>query len=449
MNNIKIITLSLSFFQVAYRFYNNTLQTIFFNDKQNLQPKLQSIYLARIIKKQLSLGCFLLDLGNNQQALLKITKNSSTFHEGQKVLVQVVKEPTTPNKHAVVTEDLNIASPLLVYKPLARGIIFAKNIPSSDYPKITTTLKLNDEGIVIRSSYKHNLLPNLQTSLQNLRELYQSLQQCTKVGVAYQPHFLSRLISNNSKLIPNTIILDEIEDVSFCKNFLQQHDYLPTQLKIKDDNNAKYSPEVLLNYLQELIQPVFQINKELSLNYFETEAFNYIDVNYKGSYNVISKKEEALYKANLSVLESIAYNIMLKNLSGQILVDVLKITGKQYKHNLLKSLQKYFLIDDNKTTVLGFSNLGIMEIARQKVTDSLSIYTKTNFNYKVFQLFIQIINVAKARPTASINIICTKAQHNAILQLASTEVTNVNSWLSKPLGFIINESSKVPILQIR
>lgn len=448
MNDVKLVTLSLSFFQVGYRFYNNSLQGIFFNDLQSLQPKLQSIYLAQVIKKQLSLGCYLLNLGNNQQALLRITKNVGTLHDGQKILVQVVKEPTTPNKYAVVSKDLNINAPLLVYKPLSKGIIFAKNIPSSDYPKITTTLNLQNEGIVIRSNYKHNLLPNLQSSLQELKKLYQSLLQCTKVGLVQEPHFLSRLIVNNSKLIPNTLILDNVDDVSFCKNFLQQHNYFPTKLKVKEEGNEEFSTEVLLNYLQELTQPVSQINEEVSLNYFETEAFNYIDVNYKGSYSISSNKEEALYKANLNALESIASNIMLKNLSGQILIDVLKVTGKQYKHNLLKSLQKYFLIDDNKTTVLGFSNLGIMEVARQKVTDSLSIYSKNNFNYMVFQLFINLINIAKTKPKNKVSIVCTKAQQGVILKLAEVEINNINSWLASPLGFIINEDSKVPMLQM-
>lgn len=449
MNHIKIVTLSLSFFQTAYRFNDDTLQAIFFNDKQSLQPKLQSIYMAQVIKKQPSLGCYLLNLGNNQQALLKVSKSSATLHDGQKILVQVVKEPTVPNKHAVVTTDLSITSPLLVYKPLGKGIIFAKNIPSSDYSKIATTLNLQNEGIVIRSSYKHHLLFKLQDSFQELKELYQTLKQHTKIGLVHQPNFLSRLINNNYRLLPNTMILDNATDIKFCKNFVKLHDYLPTKLKVKEEGNENYSLEILLNYLQELKQPVIQINEELSLNCFETEAFNYIDVDYKGNYNVLSSKEEALYNANLNALEYIASSIMLKNLSGQILVDVLKVTGKQYKHNLLKSLQKYFLIDDNKTTVLGFSNLGLVEIARQKVTDSLSVYATTNFNYRIFQLFIKIINIAKNKPTTKINIVCNKIQQDAILKLAQTEINTVNSWLASPLGFIINEDSKAPVLQTK
>src|SRR5699024_3466347 len=64
--------------------------------QNNNQPKLGSIYYAKIIKYQKSLDCYFIDLGNNQYALLKnnyqtklLLKNPT---EGQKILVIITKE---------------------------------------------------------------------------------------------------------------------------------------------------------------------------------------------------------------------------------------------------------------------------------------------------------------------------------------------------------------------
>ncbi len=438
-NHVSLYHISTSFFSLSFIFKNNILVNI--NSENELSNiKIGNIFLSKIIEKNPSLGVYFVDIGMDKKALLKINQKNSNFFIGQKIIVQIIKEEIIPNKSAVVTDDIVFEGALVRYKPFGKQIIFSKKLSDDDKEKLTLEFvnnenKLSDEGIVIRSLYKHNYFIKLQEELNVFRNLYKDISQINKIGLLHTRPTLEKLLINNHKLVPNEIIIDNILDLNNTKELLKKYNFLDIKLHINTEKENLYQKLELQSYLDEISSSVLQLNPNISLIFYHTEAFNYIDVDFKGTSDLTSTKENSFYQTNLEIIPYIINQIILRNLSGQILIDLLKINKKLYKNNIIKKTQDIFNKDLNKSSVLGFSNLGILEIARQKTKESIVSVIKSNL-FQIFKLFLDITNIINKNPLSRITV---EVPENLFFYLKDLQINDfdiINTKLIQPINFV-------------
>lgn len=98
----------------------------------------------------------------------------------------------------------------------------------------------------------------------------------------------------------------------------------------------------------------------------ETEALSVIDVNTGKSVHG-HHKEETLAEFNLKAIPWIVRQIILRNLSGIIIIDFIDMKQEQHQKQVLEALEQQFAAwDRRKTQIMGFTRLGLVEISRER-----------------------------------------------------------------------------------
>ncbi|MDR0484200.1 MAG: ribonuclease E/G [Alphaproteobacteria bacterium] len=438
MNNTKLIINSSSFYLSVFSIKNNILQNIFYQNQNS--PKVNSIYLARVDKVMESLGGSFVNLGGKQEAFLKFNKNQNKPKIGEKILVQVVKTETIPNKKAVVSQDITLRGALLVLKPLSKNIIFSKKLTDDDKQKIVASIG-NSLGFIIRSLYKHNYLEDLKTESYRLKNLWENIKSQKEVGLVYEASLLENIILDYAKNSSVEIIADTIEQHKQVQNVLNNYKFLEVNSKVYTEKEDILDFYDIRESLMDIQSTNLQLGDSFNLVFFESDSFNYIDVNFAGEIS-FNSKEEVAYKTNMEILPIAVNQILLRNLSGQILIDVLKITNKQYRNNLLDRCKKLLSTDENKATVLGFSNLGLLEISRQKTQDSFKLISKS-LDYQLHLLIIKLRSLV-ASNSEKLTIVASSKHLDKLKTVANKELSELNIYIN----YEINESCKIPELRL-
>lgn len=96
-----------------------------------------------------------------------------------------------------------------------------------------------------------------------------------------------------------------------------------------------------------------------------TQAMTVIDVN-SGKYDRNLISEDAFYQINLSAATEIARQIVLRNLSGIIIVDFICMKKKENDIKLLEYLAELLQNDLNSARIIDITKLGLVEITRKK-----------------------------------------------------------------------------------
>ncbi len=101
----------------------------------------------------------------------------------------------------------------------------------------------------------------------------------------------------------------------------------------------------------------------------ETEALIAIDVNTGRAKN----KDKMILQTNLEAAETVARQLRLRNMGGLIIVDFIDMRARRDQMAVYRTLRDRLKNDKAKTQVLQISQLGLLEMTRQRLHESLSI----------------------------------------------------------------------------
>jgi len=302
----------------------------------------------------------------------------------QPVLVQVVKEPIG-SKGARLTSNVSVAGRYLVLLPNSfhRGVSrkiedrnarerLKKFIRSFEMPK--------DMGLICRTA---SCLATPDQLIDEAHELLESWQT---------------IMDNFNKADSPTILFEESDLIK--RALVQAIDKRMERVLIDDYNiyqtlkrmYSRYSSEhtLRLEYYRDKV-PMFErfnvereIEKSLRrkiwlpsggyLFFDKTEAMTTIDVNSgrSTSNNAQSDVEESLVRINLEAAEEIARQLRLRNIGGLIICDFIDMRLRKNQRRILEKLKECMKTDSAKTTVLGMSEFGLVEMTRQRSRGSLA-----------------------------------------------------------------------------
>ncbi|MFT4901245.1 MAG: ribonuclease G [Lentimonas sp.] len=109
----------------------------------------------------------------------------------------------------------------------------------------------------------------------------------------------------------------------------------------------------------------------------ETEALISIDVNTGSHKNKNKDGKDFILQVNLEAASEIARQVRLRNIGGLIILDFIDMKAKQDRNAVLSRMRKEMANDKAKNHILPISTLGIMQMTRQRHSESHSsgIYT--------------------------------------------------------------------------
>ena len=305
-----------------------------------------------------------------------------TLHEGQSIIVQVIKDPLG-DKGARLTTELTIPARHLVYLPFSDHIGVSQKISDPDErERLRNLLKeIVDElgatgGYIVRTVAESVSRDELVEDIQFLIKLWKRIQLTIK-----EPGFTG-LAHEDIPLILRTmrdLVHDDIERVRIDSNLafnkaLEFIDEIIPAIKSKLEQYRGLRPIFDLFSIEDEINKALEKKVLLKsgghLVIEQTEAMTTVDVN-TGGFVGRRNMEETLFKTNLEASHALARQLRLRNIGGIIIVDFIDMKDEEHKRQVMRALEKSLAQDRVKTFITQMSSLGLVEVTRKRTRESL------------------------------------------------------------------------------
>ena len=102
----------------------------------------------------------------------------------------------------------------------------------------------------------------------------------------------------------------------------------------------------------------------------ETEALIAVDVN-TGHYKGNGSQEDAIREVNLEAVQEVARQLRLRNIGGLVVLDLIDMKSRKHQREVVRKLKDELKRDRARTNVLDISELGLLEMSRQRQDSSI------------------------------------------------------------------------------
>ena len=305
--------------------------------------------------------------------------------KGQKILVQVVKEPIS-TKGPRLSCELSLAGRYLVMVPFSNTVNVSKKITDSAertrLQRLISSIKPEGFGVIIRTVAQGKDVKELDSDLRNLVERWDEGMKLLKtakpkdkiIGEMNRANSILRDVLNESF---DSIQVDDKDLFQEIKTFVKN--IAPDKEKILKQYTGKAKIFEITGVEKQLKTSFGQSVSMLNGGYLiieHTEALHVIDVNSGNKSNKEDNQEDTALKVNLDAADEIARQLRLRDMGGIIVIDFIDMRRIENKRKLLAKMKEAMKDDRSKHTILPLSKFGLMEITRQRVRPELSITTK-------------------------------------------------------------------------
>ena len=157
--------------------------------------------------------------------------------------------------------------------------------------------------------------------------------------------------------------------------------------------------------------------------------------------------EETIFKTNLEAATAIARQLRLRNLGGIIIIDFIDMKDAEHRRQVLRTLEKMLERDHAKTSLTGVSELGLVEMTRKRVRESLGqvmcepcaicqgrghLKSAETVCYEIFR---EILREARAYDNKEFLVLASSAVIDRLLDEESANVADLEEFISCTIQF--------------
>ena len=298
----------------------------------------------------------------------------------QELLVQIIKEPVG-NKGARITTNLTIPGRYAVLMPNTEYVGVSRKITDEAERKRLRQIAREacppGKGIIVRTLAKGIAAKELEEDFQELVALWEGLaKRIPKVSVPGLVHqevnLVSRAIRDWIDDEVEVITVNQPEVAEEMRKALKELGHPAAnhvRLNYKEDIFSDYGID---NTIRQALRPKVWLKSGGYLVIQQTEALTVIDVN-TGKYVGDKSLKDTILHINQEAALEIVRQLRLRNLGGIIIVDFIDMTAEEDKEQLLKVLEEAAAKDKLKCQVMGLTQLGLIEMTRKKVGQTLEV----------------------------------------------------------------------------
>ncbi|KPC50094.1 ribonuclease G [Amantichitinum ursilacus] len=302
-------------------------------------------------------------------------------HEGQPVVVQVIKDPIG-TKGARLSTQVSIAGRFLVFLPQEKHIGISQRIENGDERehlrnRMARLLPPDHLGYIIRTSADHATDAELLADIDYLNRIWADIKQKSQTlpakSLLFQDLSLQlRTLRDMVNTETEEVLVDSRENFNKMREFAESFvaDVLP-----RVQHYVGERPLFELYGVEAEIERAMARRVNLKFGGYliidQTEAMTTIDVN-TGGFVGHRSFDDTIFKTNLEATHVIARQLRLRNLGGIIIVDFIDMDNDAHRTAVMDELQKSLSRDRTKVTVSGFTSLGLIEITRKRTRESLA-----------------------------------------------------------------------------
>ena len=303
------------------------------------------------------------------------------LNKGQKVLVKVTKEAIS-TKGPRVTMQISLPGRFLVYMPDSNHVGVSRKIDHrGERARLRNMAREavagDSGGVIVRTAGEELTQEKLVKEYRHLRDRWKTIQR--KAGKAQPP----ALIHEEAKLISGVIrdlFTNRFEAVTIDNRKIHEQivQYVRTfDPELLDRIHFYNGRKPLFDHagIEEAIQQSFRRKVDLPSGGHviiePTEALVSIDVNTGRFTGKKKDPEETILKTNLDAAREIATQLRLRDIGGIIVIDFIDMEAQANRDRVLHELRSHLGRDRARTRTWEVSELGLIEMTRQRVRPSL------------------------------------------------------------------------------
>ena len=306
---------------------------------------------------------------------------SDLISKRQELLVQVGKEPIG-TKGARVTRNITLPGRYVVYMPNSSNIGVSRRIESP-----AERNRLRDMARAIKADVKGGFI--IRTAAEGLSEtefaaeiLYlidQWKQTCERAERKSAPALVSEDLSFTNRIVRDMLTKEVKQFLIDSKSgYKETVDYvssvmpnLRSRVSLYNGNSTLFDAYGVERALKDALSEKIWLKCGGHIVIQQTEAMVSIDVN-TGRFVGTSDPDNTILSANLEAVEEVVRQIQLRDLGGIIVVDFIDMEAAAHRKQVFKMLQEALRKDRARTNILHFSDLGLVEMTRQRTRPSLA-----------------------------------------------------------------------------
>ncbi|MDP1692241.1 MAG: ribonuclease G [Burkholderiaceae bacterium] len=384
--------------------------------------------------------------------------------EGQALTVQVIKDPIG-TKGARLSTQVSIAGRMLVHLPQDKHIGISQKIGSPELreqlrQRVATLVGKPEEGggFILRTNAEEASDTELADDIAYLRKAWAAVREH---AFASPPGTLLHQDLTLAERVLRDLTNDDTQTIRIDSRlqFEHLHAFGRTFTPGAVGKLAHYQgerPIFDLYNIDEEIRRALARRVDLksggTLVIDQTEALTTVDVNTGGFVGARSF-DDTIFKTNLEAAGAIARQLRLRNLGGIIIVDFIDMTREDHQAAVLAEFRKQLARDRTRTTVSGFSQLGLVEMTRKRTRESLAhvlcepcptcegrgqLKTARSVCYDILR---EVLREARQFDPKEFRVVASAAVVEMLLDEENQHLAGLSEFIGKPISLSVEPSA--------
>ncbi|MDH3290017.1 MAG: Rne/Rng family ribonuclease [Gemmatimonadota bacterium] len=376
------------------------------HDRPDIRRTVGNIYLGKVEAVLPGMQAAFVDIGTGKSAFLhasdliepdeddedengrprrngrRLPNIQDHMKRGESLLVQVTKEPIG-TKGPRVTRQISLAGRFLVYMPYASKIGVSRKIGAREERQrlremVGGLLPKDSGGVIVRTVAEDLTDKKVKVELKSLLDQWKKIKRKAHFVRLKAPAPVYRETSLTSGIIRDVfsdkvdrVIVDSKELLKEIKGYLRN-----VEPELIDRLSLAKGSEPLFDEfdIETEIQSLFDRRVDLPTGGYviiePTEALVSIDVN-TGRYTGQKDPEKTILRTNMEATREIARQVRLRDLGGIIVIDFIDMDVAENRDKVMHELRSHLARDRARTRAFHLSELGLVEMTRQRVRPSL------------------------------------------------------------------------------
>ncbi len=351
------------------------------------QYQIEDIFLGTVENVLPGIDAAFIDIGESKKngfihvsdlGPLRSKKGSAAITEllepKQKVLVQVMKEPTG-SKGPRLTGNISLPGKYIILQPFGKGVNISRKINTeterSRLRALGVLIKPPGTGLLFRTESKEISEEFLIEDLENLIQKWENILQLNEMStppmlISRDEDFSLKILRDNVNSSTTKVTIDNKQAIERAKSYLVNDQF---NFIIEFHNNSK-EDHILEKYkiiqtIQKSLQPRVDLPSGGYIIIEPTEALTVIDVN-SGSFTRSANSRQTVLWTNCEAAIEISRQMKLRNIGGVLIIDFIDMDSRRDQFQLLEHFTTAIKDDSAKPQIAQLTELGLVELTRKR-----------------------------------------------------------------------------------
>lgn len=290
----------------------------------------------------------------------------------QKVLVQVMKEPTG-SKGPRLTGNITLPGRFLVLQPSGQGVNISRSINEEAerdrLRALAVLIKPAGTGLLVRTKAEgvgeDQIIDDLEMLYRQWETIQSTVETChPPVLLNRDDDFVHRTLRDHCGPGLDKVVVDSPQVVERVKTFLG------AEKKTVAVDSCASAEELLEAFrihaaIHQALLPRVDLPSGGYVIIEPTEALTVVDVN-SGSFTRSANARETVLWTNCEAATEIARQLQLRNIGGMIIVDFIDMESRRDQLLLLEHFMKAMEPDKARPQIAQITELGLVELTRKR-----------------------------------------------------------------------------------